>query len=104
MSSRRSPDPETDLDAHPADLATLAAHIAEDEAAMFGRLPDRDLVAAFADGVVSLLFPDGRDAPRTPAGIHAELEARCRAARARPGPAQGQAHRLAGGARPARST
>ena len=45
---------------------------------MFGRLPDRDLVAAFADGVVSLLFPDGRDAPRTTAGIHAELEARCR--------------------------
>ena len=28
---------------------------------------------------MSLLFPDGRDAPRTPAGIHAELEARCRA-------------------------
>ena len=78
MSSRRSPRHETVLEAHPADLATLAAHIAEDEAAMYGRLPDRDLVAAFADGVVSLLFPDGRDAPRTPAGIHAELEARCR--------------------------
>ncbi len=78
MSSRRSPQPATNPDAHPADLATLAAHIAEDEAAMFGRLPDRDLVAAFADGVVSLLFPDGRDAPRTPAGIQAELEARCR--------------------------
>jgi serine O-acetyltransferase len=63
----------------PADLAALAAHIAEDEAAMFRKLPDRALVEQFADGVVSLLFPDGRDAPRTPAGIHAELETRCRA-------------------------
>jgi serine O-acetyltransferase len=79
MSSRRSANQEAGPAAHPADLAALAAHIAEDEAAMFRRLPDRDLVAAFADGVVSLLFPDGRDAPRTPAGIHAELEARCRA-------------------------
>ena len=79
MSSRRPPRHEAGLEAHPSDLATLAAHIAEDEAAIYGRLPDRDLVAAFADGVVSLLFPDGRDAPRTPAGIHAELEARCRA-------------------------
>ncbi len=61
------------------DLVTLAAHIAEDEASIYRRLPDRDLVAAFADGVVTLLFPDGRDAPRTPAGIHAELDARCKA-------------------------
>ncbi|MDQ1324658.1 MAG: hypothetical protein QG587_1994, partial [Chloroflexota bacterium] len=53
MSSRRSPRPEADSDPHPADLTTLAEHIAEDEAAMFGRLPDRDLVAAFADGVTS---------------------------------------------------
>ena len=64
---------------HPTDLVTLAAHIAEDEEAIHGLLPDRDLVASFADGVVSLLFPDGRQAPRTPAGIRAELEARCRA-------------------------
>ena len=64
---------------HPANLATLAAHIAEDEEAIHGLLPDRDLVASFADGVISLLFPDGRQAPRTPAGIRAELEARCRA-------------------------
>ena len=69
--------PEAAIDL-PADLATLAAHIAEDEAASFGRLPDRDQVAAFADSIVGLLFPDGRHAPRTPAGIHAELEARCR--------------------------
>ncbi len=83
MSSRRSTHPEaipgTVPEAHPTDLATLAAHIAEDEAAMFRKLPDRDLVAAFTDGVVNLLFPDGRDAPRTPSGIHAELEARCNA-------------------------
>jgi len=79
MSSRRSPRHATEPDPHPADLAALAAHVAEDEAAMFRRFPDRDLVAAFADGIVSLLFPDGRDAPRTPAGIHAELEARCKA-------------------------
>ena len=67
---------------------------------MFGRLPDRDLVAAFADGVVSLLFPDGRDAPRTAAGIHAELEARCRALVPVLAPLQRQAPRLAGGDRP----
>jgi len=79
MSSRRFVHPHDEAAAHPADLAALSAHIAEDEAAMFRRLPDRDLVAAFADGIVSLLFPDGRHAPRTPAGIHAELEARCRA-------------------------
>jgi serine O-acetyltransferase len=77
MSSRRAVRHAAEPEAHPADLATLAAHIAEDEAAIFRRLPDRDLVGAFADGIVSLLFPDGRDAPRTPAGIHAELEARC---------------------------
>ena len=91
MSSSHSPGHETVLVALPADLATLAAHIAEDEAAIFGRLPDRDLVAAFADGVISLLFPDGRDAPRTPAGIHAELEARCRALVPVLAPAEGQA-------------
>jgi serine O-acetyltransferase len=79
MSSRRPHHPDAAPEAHPADLAALAAHIAEDEAAMFRRLPERGLVAAFADGVVSLLFPDGRDAPRTPAGIHGELETRCRA-------------------------
>jgi serine O-acetyltransferase len=79
MSSRRSPTSRALPGALPTDLATLAAHIAEDEAAMFRKLPDRDLVASFADGVVGLLFPDGRHAPRTPAGIHAELEARCRA-------------------------
>jgi serine O-acetyltransferase len=61
------------------DLATLAAHIAEDEAGAFGRLPDRNHVAAFADGVINLLFPDGSHAPRTAAGIRADLEARCRA-------------------------
>jgi len=79
MSSRRSHPHGDDPDPHPSDLDTLAAHIAEDEAAMFGRLPDRALVERFVDDVVSLLFPDGRDAPRTPAGIHAELQARCRA-------------------------
>ena len=79
MSSRRSHPHGDDPDPHPSDLNTLAAHIAEDEAAMFGRLPDRALVERFVDDVVSLLFPDGRDAPRTPAGIHAELQARCRA-------------------------
>jgi len=64
----------------PADpLATLAAHVAEEEARLRGRLPDRDLVAAFADGVVSLLFPDGREAPRTPDAVLAELRARCEA-------------------------
>jgi serine O-acetyltransferase len=60
-------------------LDQLAAHVADEEAAVFGRLPAREDVAAFADGVVSLLFPDGSDAPRTPAGIRAELEARCAA-------------------------
>lgn len=60
-------------------LDILAAHVAEEEAAVYGHLPDRGHVAAFADGVVSLLFPDGSDAPRTPAGIRAELEARCSA-------------------------
>jgi serine O-acetyltransferase len=79
MSSRRSQPHVHAPDPHPFDLATLAAHIAEDEAAMFGKLPDRSLVERFVDDVVSLLFPDGRDAPRTPAGIHAELQARCRA-------------------------
>jgi serine O-acetyltransferase len=73
-SSQSQPFPAT----HPADLATLAAHIAEDEAGAFGRLPDRGQVAAFADSVVNLLFPDGSHAPRTPAGIRGELEARCR--------------------------
>jgi len=79
MSTRRLHSRRSQPEAHPADLATLAEHIAEDEEAIHGLLPDRDLVAAFADGVVSLLFPDGRQAPRTPAGIRAELEARCRA-------------------------
>lgn len=79
MSSRRTHPHGHDPEDHPFDLNTLAAHIAEDEAAMFGRLPDRALVERFVDDVVSLLFPDGRDAPRTPAGIHAELQARCRA-------------------------
>jgi len=78
MSSRRTTRSSA-TEAHPADLGTLATHIAEDEAAIHGLLPDRDLVATFADGVVGLLFPDGRHAPRTPAGIRAELEARCRA-------------------------
>jgi serine O-acetyltransferase len=63
----------------PLDLAALAAHIAEDEVRAYNRLPDRVQVAAFADGIVNLLFPDGRHAPRTPSGIHQELEARCRA-------------------------
>jgi serine O-acetyltransferase len=63
---------------HPADLAGLAAHIAEDEAGTFHRLPDRTRVATFADAIVGLLFPDGSQAPRTPAGIRAELEAQCR--------------------------
>ena len=63
----------------PYDLPTLAAHIAEDEIGAYNRLPDRGQVAAFADGIVGLLFPDGRQAPRTPSGIHKELEARCRA-------------------------
>jgi len=76
MTARANPEAATA--AHPADLAALAAHIAEDEAGTFGRLPNRDDVARFADGIVDLLFPDGRHAPRTPAGIHAELEARCR--------------------------
>jgi serine O-acetyltransferase len=62
-------------------LAELAAHVADEEARVYGRLPDREQVAAFADGVVSLLFPDGRDAPRSAAGIRAELEARCAALR-----------------------
>ena len=79
MSTRRSPVPGSPPDAHPADLAALAAHIAEDEAAFFRKLPDRRLVAAFTEEVIGLLFPDGREAPRTPAGIHAALEARCRA-------------------------
>ena len=63
--------------AHPADLVALAAHIAEDEAGTFGRLPSRADVEAFADGIVNLLFPDGRHAPRSAAGVHADLEARC---------------------------
>jgi serine O-acetyltransferase len=79
MSSRRTQRHQEIPEAHPADLAALAAHIAEDEAAIFRKLPDRDLVGAFVESVVSLLFPDGRDAPRTPAGIRAELEARCNA-------------------------
>jgi len=79
MSSRRSPTTSALDQPHPADLTSLALHIAEDEEAFHGLLPDRALVAVFADGVVSLLFPDGRQAPRTPAGIRAELEARCRA-------------------------
>jgi serine O-acetyltransferase len=60
-------------------LGALAAHVAGEEARVFGRLPDRAQVAAFADGVVSLLFPDGRDAPRSAAEIQEELEARCAA-------------------------
>jgi serine O-acetyltransferase len=76
----RSPDPARAPDAGDR-LGRLAEHVAGEEAAVFGRLPDRDAVAAFADGVVSLLFPDGREAPRTPAGIRAELLARCDALR-----------------------
>jgi serine O-acetyltransferase len=79
MSSRRTSHVSALDSPHPADLASLAAHIAEDEEAFYGQLPDRSLVASFVDGVVSLLFPDGRHAPRTSAGIRAELEARCRA-------------------------
>jgi serine O-acetyltransferase len=71
--------PDATPGAPPTDLATLAAHIAEDEAGAYRRLPDRSAVAEFADGIVNLLFPDGSRAPRTPSGIHAELEARCRA-------------------------
>lgn len=66
-------------DAEPLD--ELAAHIADEEVLVHRRLPDRDLVAAFADGVVSLLFPDGGDPPRATAEIRAELEARCAALR-----------------------
>ena len=62
-------------------LDTLAAQVAAEEVAVHRRLPDRELVAAFADGVVSLLFPDGREAPRTPAAIRRELQARCGALR-----------------------
>ena len=76
MTARANPEA---ADAHPADLAVLAAHIAEDEAATVRTLPDRDDVAAFAEGIIDLLFPDGREAPRTPAGVQAELEARCQA-------------------------
>jgi serine O-acetyltransferase len=79
MTSRRSPAPGAVPDAHPVDLAALAAHVAEDEAAFFRKLPDRRLVASFAEDVINLLFPDGREAPRTPHGIEAALEARCRA-------------------------
>jgi serine O-acetyltransferase len=79
MSTRRTSSPDAAVHADPADLAALAAHIAEDDAAMFGRLPDRELVAAFAENIIGLLFPAGREAPRTPAGIQAELEARSRA-------------------------
>jgi serine O-acetyltransferase len=68
-------DPEDDA------LGALAAHVAAEEAAVHGRLPDRDRVAAFADGVVSLLFPDGREAPRTTDEVRTELEARCAALR-----------------------
>jgi serine O-acetyltransferase len=79
MSSRRTSDPSALDIPHPTDLESLAEHIAEDEEAFHGLLPDRALVAQFVDGVVSLLFPDGRQAPRTSTGIRAELEARCRA-------------------------
>jgi serine O-acetyltransferase len=79
MSSRRNPQTSALDVPHPSDLASLADHIAEDEEAFHGLLPDRALVAQFVDGVVTLLFPDGRHAPRTPTGIRAELEARCRA-------------------------
>jgi serine O-acetyltransferase len=60
-------------------LDALASHVAQDEATVHGRLPDRDLVAAFADGVVVLLFPDGRQAPRTAGAIRGDLERRCAA-------------------------
>jgi serine O-acetyltransferase len=79
MSSRRQSSRSALDTPHPVDLAELAEHIAEDEEAFHGQLPDRALVASFVDGVVTLLFPDGRQAPRTPTGIRAELEARCRA-------------------------
>ena len=79
MSSRRNPQTSALDVPHPSDLASLADHIAEYEEAFHGLLPDRALVAQFVDGVVTLLFPDGRHAPRTPTGIRAELEARCRA-------------------------
>jgi serine O-acetyltransferase len=58
-------------------LASLAERLAADEVVAFGRLPDRDLVAAFVDGIVSLLFPDGRQSPRTVAQMRADLDARC---------------------------
>ena len=76
------PDSATDRRPDHADpLDELAAHVAAEEALLHGRLPDRDAVAAFADGVVSLLFPDGSEPPRSPAVVRSELEARCSALR-----------------------
>jgi serine O-acetyltransferase len=73
--------PEQLIDHEPDALGVLAAHVADEEVRVHGRLPDRALVAAFADGVVSLLFPDGQEPPRSPAVVREELERRCAALR-----------------------
>ncbi len=78
MTARPS-SPEAAIGASTPDLAALAAHVAADEARAFRLLPERGQVEAFADGIVNLLFPDGSQTPRNPAGIRAELDARCQA-------------------------
>ncbi len=61
----------------PQPLSALAGRIAAAEAASFGRLPDRELVAALGDRVVGLLFPDGRRTPRSTAQVRAEIDGLC---------------------------
>jgi serine O-acetyltransferase len=58
----------------PRTLAELAEHIAADQANLYDTLPDRDLVAALVDRIVTLLFPDGRGGPRPRSAAHVQDE------------------------------
>ncbi len=61
----------------PERLSALAGRVAAAEATSFGRLPDRERVAALGDRVVGLLFPDGRRPPRSAVQVRAELDDLC---------------------------
>jgi serine O-acetyltransferase len=83
-------------------LAALAEHIAAVEAAAHGRLPDRDLVAALGDRIVTMLFPDGSREPRPAGTILADFDECCELVRrvveplgdALPSPAAAICHRF----------
>jgi serine O-acetyltransferase len=58
-------------------LSALAAELAAEEAATYGRLPNRDRVASLAEAILALVFPDGRTPPRPAGRVRADLDALC---------------------------